>query len=111
MPSEGSGGRTWIEDFAAGSRWQLLAGDFNGDGTDDLAAYDSAGGKWKFARSEGKKFVSEDWFITYGKTVDGRALVADFNGDGKDDLGVERHFAEGQTPVDIALSVLNSRKR
>lgn len=62
---------------------------------DDLTAYDSADGKWLFARSTGKKFMSEDWFITYGKTPDGRTLGADLNDYKKADLAVERHFAKG----------------
>lgn len=107
---KGNGEQPWIANFAAGSRWQVLAGDFSGDGIDDLAAYDSADGKWKFARSTGKKFLLENWFMTYGKDPEGRVLAGDFNGDKKFDLAVERHFAKGQTPVDIAFSVINKRK-
>lgn len=110
MPSKGAGDQAWIKDFAAGAGWQVLAGDFSGDGKDDLAAYDSAGGKWEFARSTGSNFALENWFVTYGKDPEGRALAADFNGDKKCDLAVERHFPNGQTPVDLAVSVLGGRK-
>lgn len=110
-PSKGTGDQTWIKNFADGSRWQVLAGDFNGDGNDDLAAYDKADGKWEFARSAGRKFLLESWFVTYGKDPEGRALAADFNGDKKFDLAVERHFTKGQTSIDIALSVINNKKR
>lgn len=110
VSSKGNGEQAWIVNFAVGSRWQVLAGDFSGDGIDDLAAYDSADGKWEFARSTGRKFLLENWFVTYGKDPEGRALVGDFNGDKKFDLAVERHFTKGQTPVDIALSVINEGK-
>lgn len=111
VPSKGAGDQTWITNFAAGGRWQVLAGDFNGDGADDLAAYDCVDGKWEFARSKSGKFLLESWFVTYGKDPEGRALAADFNGDKKFDLAVERHFVKDQTPIDIALSVINNRKK
>ncbi|MCL6634420.1 MAG: DUF2334 domain-containing protein [Peptococcaceae bacterium] len=110
-PSRGSGDQTWINNFAAGDRWQVLAGDFNGDGTGDLAAYDCADGRWEFARAAGGRFLPENWFVTYGKDPEGRAVAGDFNGDGRFDLAVERHFAGDLTPLDIALSVLGSRKK
>lgn len=111
VPSKGAGDQTWITNFAAGGRWQVLVGDFSGDGIDDLAAYDNADGKWEFARSTGRNFSLENWIVTYGKDPEGRALVADFNGDKKYDLAVERHFTQARTPIDIAISVINYRRK
>jgi len=105
-------GRPWIKDFATGGGWRLLVGDFNGDGKDDLAAYDSAAGKWAFARSDGGEFSAEDRFsLTWGRAPGSRALAADFNGDGKSDLAVERRFAGGREPIDFAISAQNYKEK
>lgn len=100
-----------LKDFVSGYSWQVQAGDVNGDGIDELIAYNGADGKWLFAHVGETGFIVTSIPFTYGRDLDGRSFVADFNGDGKADLAVERRFARGQTPVDIAVSVLSAAKQ
>jgi len=79
-----------------GSR--LVAGDFNGDGLDDIAAFcdhstvvDANRGTMYVFLSDGTSFgtwpqmwYQSDYFLA--TTVDGRLVAGDFNGDGKDDI-------------------------
>ena len=81
----------WLQDFCHQDRWPA-AGDFNGDGKDDLIYFvrSSASGE-----REGDVFVAlstgtglspqtrwHDWFCVRNEIP----LVGDFNGDGKDDI-------------------------
>jgi Uncharacterized protein conserved in bacteria (DUF2334)/FG-GAP-like repeat len=94
--------------FVTGDRWQVLSGDFTGDGIDDILAYDRTEGKWEFILSKERYFYRESWPFVYCKDAAGEAMVGDFNGDKKFDLAVARHFTDNLTPVDIAVSVINS---
>ncbi|MCL6638822.1 MAG: DUF2334 domain-containing protein [Firmicutes bacterium] len=110
VPSGGPGGDgIWLDHFAAGGAWQFAAGDFNGGGKDDIAAYDKTAGRWEFARSTGRKFVAVEWPVVWGKDAKGRLVTGDFNGDGKCDFAVERRFGES-APVDTVFSVINRMK-
>ncbi len=100
---------TWLSGLPAESNWQRIgviardewtflgAGDFNGDGTDDMAMVDSAGvvNIWEYENG-GLKVYSEAE-IEAGKTARTQltetvseeltfAGIGDFNGDGTDDL-------------------------
>jgi predicted deacetylase len=108
-PTGNSGGQPWITGFVTGDRWQVLTGDFTGEGADDFIAYDKVIGKWEFILSRDKQFVIESWPVVFGKDPGGQALVGDFNGDKKIDLAVSRQFAGGQTPIDLAVSVMNRK--
>ncbi len=94
--------------FVTGERWQVLSGDFTGDGVDDILAYDCTEGKWEFILSKDRYFYREGWPFVYCKDAAGEAIVGDFNGDKKYDLAVARHFTDSLTSVDIAVSVINS---
>jgi hypothetical protein len=94
--------------FVTGDKWQVLSGDFTGDGVDDILAYDRTEGKWEFILSKERYFYKESWPFVYCKDAAAEAIVGDFNGDKKYDLAVARHFADNLTPVDIAVSVINS---
>jgi hypothetical protein len=68
---------------------QWLAGDFNGDGKDDLAkAFTDAGlASMDVHLSTGSGFGIQRWATRQGGFWDAQQwLVGDFNGDGKDDL-------------------------
>lgn len=104
LPRENQG-LTRINSFVAGGGWQLVAGDFTGEGIDDLAAYDAKEGKWKFAFQVGKQFVVKTGYVTFGKDPAGKVLSGDFNGDKRLDLAVQRYFAGNQTSIDLMLSV------
>ncbi|MCP4167502.1 MAG: hypothetical protein GY759_16655 [Chloroflexi bacterium] len=69
-----------------------LQGDFDGDGLDDLAVWDSANTTWQFVRSNGLSGSAFDFVAvdSYLGSLDGgdptQILVGDFDGDGKSDV-------------------------
>jgi hypothetical protein len=105
--SNGSGfvgtGWKWHDNFSFGSEVPL-AGDFNGDGRDDLATFTrGTTGDVFVATSTGSGFVGTGWKwhdnFCFGSEV---PLVGDFTGDGKDDLAT---FTRGSTgDVYVAVS-------
>lgn len=105
----GESEQPWVTGFVTGDRWQVLTGDLTGEGTDDFIAYDNVMGKWQFILSKDKQFVIQSWPVVFCKDPEGSAFVGDFNGDKKIDLAAERYFDRGQTSIDIALSVINTK--
>ncbi len=63
-----------------------LVGDFDGDGSDDVAAYNDTSGMWWVHLSAGSEFDPQTWVTFMTKTGWGPQLVGDFNGDGMDDI-------------------------
>ena len=69
-------------------RTYSVTGDFDGDGLTDIGLFDTDGGKWKFARSNGESFVDENsWNVTRFGIGDCSPLVGDYNADGYTDIG------------------------
>jgi hypothetical protein len=66
--------------------WEIVAtGDFNGDGNDDIAWYNSTSGQlgnW-FGQDDGGWVINDTLIATNGFRV---LFTADFNGDGRDEL-------------------------
>jgi len=80
--------------FSDSQKW--LAGDFNGDGKDDMAKVfnDYGLASIDVHLSSGKGFTMERWTTGEGGFWHGQKwLVGDFNGDGKDDMG--KAFSDG----------------
>ena len=63
---------------------QTLAGDFNGDGKDDIARFQN--GKWWISASNGSGFSTTLWSTLGTKTGLKDVNVLDANGDGRDDI-------------------------
>ncbi|WP_344648088.1 VCBS repeat-containing protein [Cryptosporangium japonicum] len=95
-------GDLWSDEFAFWSQTPL-AGDFDGDGRSDVAAF-ARGGKptVSVALSTGRSFgPTTVWATSFAPDTDIPA-VGDVNGDGKDDVVA---FRRGSTPtVSVALS-------
>ncbi|TRU22926.1 MAG: VCBS repeat-containing protein [Microcystis aeruginosa Ma_QC_B_20070730_S2] len=85
---------------------QWLAGDFNGDGKDDVAKSFNEGGlaSVDVHVSNGSSFTIQRWTTRQGGFWDAQQwVVGDFNGDGKDD--VAKSFSEdGLASVDVHVS-------
>ncbi|NLG33385.1 MAG: DUF2334 domain-containing protein [Syntrophomonadaceae bacterium] len=96
----------WLQPWAAGSGWNCLVGDFNGDGKSDVLAVDVVKGDWQIALSNGKEFKPYgDAFMPWAAGTDVIAMVGDFNGDGRTDIAA-RHPALRKGTIDIAVSVI-----
>lgn len=62
-----------------------LAGDFDGDGSDELAIY--ADGQWFVDFNGNERWDGDDLVLRFGRPGD-RPVVGEWNGDGKADIGV-----------------------
>lgn len=66
-----------------------LAGDFNGDGMDDLVLFSPGKGTFRLALNRERKLAPEDREVLALPGLESlQPLVGDFNGDGQDDLAV-----------------------
>jgi Subtilase family len=83
-----------------------LAGDFNGDGKEDLANVFNDAGKASVDvhLSNGNSFINERWATQQGGFWNNQKwLVSDFNGDGKEDLAKVFNDSN-QASIDVHLS-------
>ncbi|MFO0915992.1 MAG: SdrD B-like domain-containing protein [Pirellulales bacterium] len=62
-----------------------LAGDFDGDGKDELAIYDD--GRWYVDLNGNGRWDAEDLWSRLGRDFD-QPVTGDWDGDGKDDIGI-----------------------
>ncbi len=91
---------------------RIVAGDFNGDGKDDVATmydYDNYCPKIHIFKSNGESFDDwETWFAETGifnpNSVTERFTAGDFNGDGKDDIAAMYDYADGSTKILVFIS-------
>ena len=95
---------------AAGIDQRAVAGDFNGDGKDDLAVlYNYGDGDLKFFTylSTGSQFSTSlhwyDWSAS-ADYIDNRFVAGDFNGDGKDDVAVMFRYPSGTVNIFTFIS-------
>ncbi|MGN0164075.1 MAG: FG-GAP-like repeat-containing protein, partial [Candidatus Ornithomonoglobus sp.] len=91
---------------------RFVAGDFNGDGLDDVAAmyqYGATSTKVHVFLSTGNSFtIWQDWFSdpeTYAaERASGRIAAGDFNSDGKDDIAVMYKYGESEHKIHVFSS-------
>lgn len=91
---------------------RVVAGDFNGDGKDDVAMmydYENNKPQTHVFLSTGTSF--QDWRSWYTETgffnpdlVTGRYTAGDFNGDGKDDIAAMYDYADNTTKILVFIS-------
>ncbi len=94
-------GRGWYVDSF---KDDMLVGDFNGDGMDDIAAfYDYGNGQSRLfvwiSTCRGFKLQWGWWYMKsgfYNSNITGRVVAGDFNGDGKDDICALYDYGKGQ---------------
>ncbi|HEY3494991.1 MAG TPA: FG-GAP-like repeat-containing protein [Polyangiaceae bacterium] len=85
---------------------QLLLGDFNADGRDDLLCHDTvSGAKWTDLANSSGQFLGTDWSTAaaWCNHPTARLFVGDVNGDGRDDL-LCHDATDGRKWVDLANS-------
>lgn len=91
---------------------RFVAGDFNGDGLDDVAAmyqYGATSTKLHVFLSTGHTFtIWQDWFSdseTYAaERASGRMAAGDFDSDGKDDIAVMYKYGESEHKIHVFSS-------
>lgn len=62
-----------------------IAGDFNGDGVDDIGVFKD--GYWMIDLNRNSQWDNDDLMVRLGESGD-RPIVGDWDGDGKDDVGI-----------------------
>ncbi|MGA4722206.1 glycoside hydrolase family protein [Fictibacillus nanhaiensis] len=91
---------------------KVIAGDFTGDGKDDIAAFYDYGTEtrvhvWKSTGSSFTYQGENGWWKNSGydaKKITGRVVSNDFNNDGKTDLAAFYDYGSGQTRLHVWLS-------
>lgn len=92
---------------------RILAGDYNGDGKDDIAVmydYGNAHIRIIVYQSNGSKFIDTPFWLDSGEgsfnanNVNGRLVSGDFNGDGKDDIANMYNYGNTEVRCFVYLS-------
>ena len=98
--------------WAQGSTVTAVAGDFNGDGRDDVALVGGSG--WlsipvAFSAGDGSSTWVTNYqvadFPVWAQTANARPVAGDFDGDGRDDIALVGGAGTGWSTVPIAFSL------
>ncbi|MEI7685942.1 MAG: FG-GAP-like repeat-containing protein, partial [Planctomycetota bacterium] len=82
--------------FTPTKNWvDILTGDFDGNGFDDVVGRDAATGQWSLAKNTGTTFVLSPWTTWSATATWVDVMAADMNGDGKIDV-IGRNRATGE---------------
>ena len=96
---------------------QMVSGDFDGDGKEDVASivslmgYGGANNSIEIQVTRGGTDTSVVWHSTTkfnGTKIQGRVTAGDFNGDGKDDIAVMYDYDNNQPKILVFLSTGSS---
>lgn len=95
----------WLAEWAVGEEWEVLVGDFDRDGRDDLLVVDAARGEWQVARNAGTHFVPAGELKPWAAGAYMQPLVGVFTDNGRASLCARQKWLRGGV-VDFAVSVL-----
>jgi hypothetical protein len=96
----------WRREFGVGNSWQLLVGDVDGDGRDDVVLVDPARGLWHVARNARDRFVPADApFGPWAAGVYAVPFLGTFTSDRRAAVGMRQPLLRGGT-VDFAVSLI-----
>ncbi|PWK11489.1 DUF2334 domain-containing protein [Tumebacillus permanentifrigoris] len=110
IPALGHLSPYWRREFGVGDRWQLLIGDVDGDGRDDVVLVDPTQGQWLVARNARDRFVPLD--TPFGPWAAGAYAVpflGTFTADRRVSIGMRQPFLRGGS-VDFAVSLIGRKK-
>lgn len=99
----------WRREFGVGERWQLLTGDVDGDGRDDVLLVDPVQGLWLIARNARDRFVPLD--LPFGPWAAGEyaePFIGNFTSDRRAAIGMRQSLLRGGT-VDFAVSLMGRK--
>jgi hypothetical protein len=84
-----------IFNWAKGSHYQMITGDFNDDGLNDIGMRDSNTGRWHFAFNNGNHVYHNTRDFNWVSGSQYQPVVGDFNGDNRTDIAL-RNSSNGR---------------
>jgi hypothetical protein len=100
----------WLRGWAVGAEWQVLIGDFDGDGKEDVLVVNPARGDWQVSLSTGERLVPvESVLRPWAAGAQMEPLVGTWTRDGRAGVCARNRWLRGGT-VDFAVSVIGKSK-